>query len=194
MTLKPLYDSFGVDTLSMVSLQALSGAGEKGLRSDAPCRHSVEMNVMPFIEGEEEKVVRETNKILGVLNDGEVEPASINVHATCTRVYVETVHTEVVHLGASRPVAVDAVRETLESYRSEPQELGLPMAQEQPILVLDDEYSPQPKNHSGYPDMVTLVGRLRENSLFRNGVSYVLTSDNLERGAGGGAMLTAELL
>jgi aspartate-semialdehyde dehydrogenase len=41
---------------------------------------------------------------------------------------------------------------------------------------------------------VTLVGRLRENSLFRNGVSYVLTSDNLERGAGGGAMLTAELL
>jgi hypothetical protein len=41
--------------------------------------------------------------------------------------------------------------------------------------------------------MVTLVGRLRENKLFRNGLSYVLTSDNLERGAGRGAMLIAEL-
>ena len=42
--------------------------------------------------------------------------------------------------------------------------------------------------------MVTLVGRLRENPIFKNGVSYVLTSDNLEKGAGGGAVLSAEYL
>ncbi|MFH2111788.1 MAG: aspartate-semialdehyde dehydrogenase [Candidatus Bathyarchaeota archaeon] len=194
MTLKPIHDRFGVESVSMVSLQALSGAGEKGLRFDSPYRRSVEMNVLPLIEGEEEKVAHETNKILGALNEGGVEPASINVHATCTRVYVETVHTEAVHLGASRHVTVKEVREALEDFRSEPQTLRLPMAPEQPIHVVDDEYGPQPRVHGSYPDMVTLVGRLRENRLFRNGLSYVLTSDNLERGAGGGAMLTAELL
>jgi aspartate-semialdehyde dehydrogenase len=53
---------------------------------------------------------------------------------------------------------------------------------------------PQPKKHNNYPKMVTLVGRLRENTLFKNGISYVLTSDNLEKGAGGGAVLSAEYL
>jgi aspartate-semialdehyde dehydrogenase len=67
------------------------------------------------------------------------------------------------------------------------------MAPERLIHVMDDEYGPQPWVHGSYPDMVTLVGRLRENKLFRNGLSYVLTSDNLERGAGRGAMLIAEL-
>ena len=53
---------------------------------------------------------------------------------------------------------------------------------------------PQPIKHSKYPSMVTLVGRLRKNRIFKNGLSYVLTSNNLEKGAGGGAVLTAEYL
>jgi aspartate-semialdehyde dehydrogenase len=65
---------------------------------------------------------------------------------------------------------------------------------QQPIIVVDKDDGPQPKRHGGYPQMVTLVGRLRENQLFENGVSYVLTSDNLEKGAGGGAVLSAEYL
>ena len=71
--------------------------------------------------------------------------------------------------------------------------LKLPSVAEQPIIVLDGD-EPQPKKHGDYPLMVTLVGRLRENPIFKNGVSYVLTSDNLEKGAGGGAVLSAEYL
>ncbi len=193
-TLKPLLDNYGVDVVSMVSMQSLSGAGEKGLRANSEYRLNALKNVIPLIEGEEGKVVKETNKILGRIVEGKLVNASINIHATCTRVDVEIVHTEAVHLGLSKAAAIEDVRKTLNSYRSEVQELKLPSVADQPIIVVENEDGPQPRRHGDYPVMVTLVGRLRENQLFKNGVSYVLTSDNLEKGAGGGAVLSAEYL
>ena len=193
-TLKPLLDNYGVDVVSMVSMQSLSGAGEKGLRADSEYRLGALKNVIPLIEGEEGKVIKETNKILGNVVDGKLVESSINIHATCTRVDVEIVHTEAVHLGLGKAASVDDVRETLNGYRSEAQELKLPSVAEQPIIVVEEEDGPQPRKHGDFPQMVTLVGRLRENPLFKNGVSYVLTSDNLEKGAGGGAVLSAEYL
>ncbi len=192
-TLKPLMDAYRVESLSMVSMQSLSGAGEKGLRADSAYRLNAVKNVIPLIEGEEGKVVKETNKILGSMSEGKLVDAEINVHATCTRVDVEIGHTEAVHLNLAKHASIDDIREKLNGYKSEAQELKLPSAAEQPIIVLDDDM-PQPKRHREYPPMVTLVGRLRENSLWENGVSYVLTSDNLEKGAGGGAVLSAEYL
>ncbi|TRO54211.1 aspartate-semialdehyde dehydrogenase [Candidatus Bathyarchaeota archaeon] len=193
-TLKPLHEKYVVDKVSMVSMQSLSGAGEKGLKKDSPYRASVVKNVLPFIEGEEMKVAAETRKILGEFSGGGIVEADITVHSTCTRVYVDAVHTEVVNLGTLQPHSVNEVKRLLSRYRSEPQELGLPSAPEQPIIVVDEVDMPQPLKHKEYPTMVTLVGRLRENDVFENGLSYVLTSDNLERGAGGGAVLTAEYL
>jgi aspartate-semialdehyde dehydrogenase len=193
-TLKPLLDTYGVDIVSMVSMQSLSGAGEKGLRADSEYRHSALKNVIPLIKGEESKVVKETNKILGDIIDGKLVESSIIVHATCTRVDVEIVHTEAVHLGLGNAVSIDDVRETMNGYRSEAQELNLPSVAEQPIIFVEEEDGPQPVKHGDYPPMVTLVGRLRKNPLFKNGISYVLTSDNLEKGAGGGAVLSAEYL
>ena len=194
MTLKPLQDAFGVRTVRMVSMQALSGAGEKGLRSDSPYRKRVEMNVYPYIEGEEEKVVVETNKILGTLVDDRIVDAGIDVHATCTRVYVETVHTEVVDVVTESPATVEEVKRALADFTSEPQRLGLPSAPERPILVLDEVDMPQPRMHRDQGFMVTVVGRLQRNPLHENGFTYILTSDNLEKGAGAGAVQTAEFL
>ena len=193
-TLKPLLDTYGVDVVSMVSMQSLSGAGEKGLRADSEYRLNALQNVIPLIEGEEGKVIKETNKILGKVVDGKLVDSSINIHATCTRVDVEIVHTEAVHLGLSKEASIEEVEKTLKGYKSEAQELKLPSVAEQPIIVVGEADGPQPKKHGDYPKMVTLVGRLRENPLFKNGVSYVLTSDNLEKGAGGGAVLSAEYL
>ena len=193
-TLKPLLDNYGVDVVSMVSMQSLSGAGEKGLRANSEYRLNALKNVIPLIEGEEGKVINETNKILGKIVDGKLVDASINIHATCTRVDVEIVHTEAVHLGLSQPAPVDEVKKTLNGYKSEAQDLKLPSVAEQPIIVVEEADGPQPKKHGNYPKMVTLVGRLRENPVFKNGISYVLTSDNLEKGAGGGAVLSAEYL
>ena len=60
-TLKPLYESFGLQLVIMTSMQALSGAG----RSPGVSGMDVLDNVIPFIPNEEEKVQRETQKILG---------------------------------------------------------------------------------------------------------------------------------
>jgi aspartate-semialdehyde dehydrogenase len=192
--LKPLIDNFGVDIVSMVSMQSLSGAGEKGLRSSSEYRLNALKNVIPFIDGEEDKVVIETNKILGSMVEGKLVNVSINLHTTCTRVDVEVVHTEAVHLGLVKSTSIDEIRDKLNGYRSEAQKLNLPSAAKQPIIVVDDPYGPQPRKHGEYPKMVTLVGRLRRNPIFKNGTSFVLTSDNLEKGAGGGAVLSAEYL
>ncbi|HUS77843.1 MAG TPA: aspartate-semialdehyde dehydrogenase [Patescibacteria group bacterium] len=194
MTLKPIQDAFGVKTVRMVSMQSLSGAGEKGLREDSPYRKMVEMNVYPWIEGEEGKVVAETNMLLGKLVDGKIVDAGIDVHPTCTRVYVDRVHTEVVDVVTERPATLEGIRAALEGFRSAPQKLKLPTNAERPILVLDEVDMPQPKLHSSKGFMVTLVGRLSEIPHVENGFTYIVTSDNLEKGAGVGAVQNAEFM
>jgi aspartate-semialdehyde dehydrogenase len=194
MSLKPIMDAFGVRSVRLVSMQSLSGAGEKGLREGSPYRRMVEMNVYPYIEGEEEKVVKETKKLLGRLVDGRIMDAKIEVHPTCTRVYVERVHTEVVDVVTERPATLEGVREALTGFRSETQELGLPSSPERPILVLEEEDMPQPRLHRSRGFMVTLVGRLTENPTVENGFTYIVTSDNLEKGAGAGVVQNAEFM
>ncbi|NQT09444.1 aspartate-semialdehyde dehydrogenase [Candidatus Bathyarchaeota archaeon] len=194
MSLKPIQDAFGVKTVRMVSMQSLSGAGEKGLRANSPYRKMVKMNVYPWIEGEEAKVVAETNKLLGKLVDDKIVDAGINVHPTCTRVYVDRVHTEVVDVVTERPATLEGVRAALEGFRSAPQELDLPTNAERPILVLDEDDMPQPKLHRSKGFMVTLVGRLNEIPHVENGFTYIVTSDNLEKGAGAGAVQNAEFM
>src|SRR5438105_4296608 len=97
VSLKPLHDAFGVRTVMMTSLQAVSGAGRQG----GVLALDVVDNVIPFIPGEEEKVERETKKILGHWG----EPAPFAVSCTCTRVNVTDGHLEAVFVGTDRPAA-----------------------------------------------------------------------------------------
>src|SRR5260370_16052450 len=69
------------------TLQALSGAGYPGVAS-----LDITDNVIPFIAHEEEKIERETRKILGHLNGGHVTPAGFAVSAQCHRVNVVDGH------------------------------------------------------------------------------------------------------
>ncbi len=194
VSLKPLMDVYGVRAIHVVSEQSLSGAGEKGLRLDSPYRKSMEMNVIPYIEGEEGKVESETNKILGRLSGDGVKGAGIVVGATCTRVHVQTVHTEAVYVDTKKPCSADEAKEAMRSYVSEAQKLKLPSMPEKTIIVFDEPEMPQPKLHRKYGGDVTLVGRLRKDPVFKNGLAYVVTSDNLDKGAGGGAVQSAEYL
>jgi aspartate-semialdehyde dehydrogenase len=194
VSLKPLMDSYGVRAIHVVSEQALSGAGEKGLRLDSTYRKSVEMNVLPYIDGEEGKVEKETNKILGKLSGDGVKDAGIIVGATCTRVHVQTVHTEAVYVDTKKPCSAEEATEAMRSYMSEAQKLKLPSMPEKTIKVFDEPEMPQPKLHRQYGGDVTLVGRLRKDPVFKNGLAYVVTSDNLDKGAGGGAVQSAEYL
>ncbi len=82
ITLKPLIDNFGVKSVFMTSMQALSGAG----RSPGVIALDILDNVIPYIPKEEEKVQIETKKILGKY-DKESKEISVNdvkVSCTCT--------------------------------------------------------------------------------------------------------------
>jgi aspartate-semialdehyde dehydrogenase len=90
--------------------------------------------------------------------------------------------------------ATDRLVEAIESYVSEPQGLGLPSSPEKPVLLLEGEDMPQPRLHRDHGYMVTLAGRLQRNPLYENGFTYIVTSDNLEKGAGAGAVNSAKFL
>lgn len=190
LALAPLHAAFGVEKVSVVTMQAVSGAGMPGVASLA-----ILDNVIPFIGGEEPKMEAETRKILGRLvrpPDGRIDEAPIVVSATCTRVPVLDGHTEAASVSFRERPTLDAVREAWRSFRGEPQALALPSAPLVPIHVHDADDAPQPRLHRDLDKgMAVSVGRLRPCPLFD--VKFVLMSHNTVRGAAGGALLVAEL-
>src|ERR671910_939659 len=94
ITLKPLMDDIGLESVFMTSMQALSGAG----RSPGVIALDIMDNVIPYIPKEEEKVQVETKKILGKYDkqSKEISVNDVKVSCTCTRVPVSDGHTEVV--------------------------------------------------------------------------------------------------
>ncbi len=188
ISLKPLKDRFGLRTVMLTSLQAVSGAG----RSGGVLALDVIDNVIPFIPGEEEKVEKETKKILGDWNDQFV-PLSIAVSCTCTRVNVQDGHTEAVFVGTERPCSAERAREAMESFGADGL-AGLPSAPERLIAVDPDPFRPQPRrDRDAGQGMTTTVGRLRDEPAL-GGVKYVVVSHNSKLGAGKGAVLLAEWL
>lgn len=74
-------------------------------------------------------------------------------------------------------------------------ETNLPSAPEQPIIVLDDPFRPQPRLDRDADDgMATTVGRIRKDTVLENGIKYLLVSHNTKMGAAKGAIIVAELL
>src|SRR5260370_14554337 len=83
LVLKPLADAFGLETIFVVTLQAMSGAGYPGVAS-----LDIQGNVVPFIGGEEEKMESEPQKLLGKWNDERFGGAGPGISAHCNRVPV----------------------------------------------------------------------------------------------------------
>lgn len=188
LALKPLMDKFGIDAVSVVTMQALSGAGYPGVSS-----LDIIDNVVPFISGEEAKMETEPLKILGSLKNNTIENASINISASCNRVAVIDGHLECVSVKLSRPASTEDIIATWKSFTSEAQALNLPMAPLHPLYYFDDERFPQPRLHRNLDKgMAVSIGRLRPCPLMD--FKFVLLSHNTIRGAAGGAILNAELL
>ncbi len=188
MALGPLHQAFGVEKVFVVTMQAISGAGYPGVAS-----LDILGNVIPFINGEEEKIEIETRKILGALAGERVQLADFAVSAQTNRVPVEDGHTECVALKLKKPASLEAIKEQWRAFRGSPQELQLPSAPPQPIIVLDEMDRPQPKRDvMAAKGMATLVGRIRPCPIldFR----FVILGHNTIRGAAGASILNAELL
>lgn len=190
ITLKPIYDAFGVRTVIMTSMQAMSGAG----RSPGVLGLDILDNVIPYIATEEEKVQKETQKILGVFASGAVQPARFAVSCTCTRVNVREGHTEAVFVSTQKSCEPEDIASAMEEFAGL-RGSGLPSAPGQMIVVNNDPFRPQPRlDRDTDNGMATVVGRIRKDNAFENGIKYVLVSHNTKMGAARGAVLVAELL
>jgi aspartate-semialdehyde dehydrogenase len=186
--LRPLMQDYTVEAVQVTMLQALSGAGYPGV----PSLDAVG-NVVPYIGGEEDKLATEPRKILGTLQNQQVEPADLPVSAQCTRVPVRDGHLACTSVRFAEDVDPAAVRETLETFRSPLADSSLPSAPDPFLQVLDAPDAPQPQRHvDAGGGMTVSVGRIQDCAV--NDVKFVLLSHNTVRGAAGGAILNAELL
>jgi aspartate-semialdehyde dehydrogenase len=187
MALAPLRQ-YGLKSVLVTTLQALSGAGYPGVASlDAVG------NVVPFISGEEAKVESEPRKILGSLDHGEVVPHPVILSASTTRVPVVNGHTESVSVALEASPSLEDVRRALVGFSGAPQRHRLPSAPANPIVYLTEENRPQPRldvDRDG--GMTVTVGRLRACPIL--GYKFFVLGHNTVRGAAGAAVLNAELL
>lgn len=188
LALAPLAARFGVEAVAVTTLQAISGAGYPGVTA-----LDITDNVVPFIAGEEEKIERETRKILGRLDGGHVQAAEFPVSAQCHRVNVVDGHLAAVRVRLRRPADPGELREAFLSFTALPQALRLPTAPERPILVRDEPDRPQPRlDRDAGRGMSITVGRIARDTVL--GARFVVLSHNTIRGAAGAAILNAELL
>ncbi|KAJ1924513.1 aspartate-semialdehyde dehydrogenase [Tieghemiomyces parasiticus] len=202
VVLRALQDAFGpMSHVIVQTMQAVSGAGYPGVSS-----LDILDNVVPLIDGEEEKMESEVAKILGsVLPDqsGFQHLENTVVSATCNRVAVIDGHTECVSVKFARsavaadgsqlpPPSVAEVRRVLAEYTSEAQLLQCVSAPKHPITVADRPDRPQPRldrdTHGG--NSVT-VGRIRPCPVLD--LKFTLLVHNTVLGAAGSSILNAEL-
>lgn len=188
LALAPLHARFGVASVVATTMQALSGAGFPGVAS-----LSISDNVLPFIDGEEEKIEQETLKILGSVQREAIEPAPMNVSAQCNRVNVSDGHMAAVRVTLNNSASRDELIETLASFTALPQELGLFSAPENPIIIRNEIDRPQPRlDRDAGKGMSVTIGRVQPDNVLD--YRFVALSHNTIRGAAGAAILNAELL
>jgi aspartate-semialdehyde dehydrogenase len=192
ITLKPIITNFGIKGVFMTSMQALSGAG----RSPGVIALDILDNVIPYIPKEEEKVQIETKKILGKYDDqsGNIVSDDLKVSCTCTRVPVSDGHTEIVFVETTKNTDPESVTKSMMQFSENISIKALPSAPKEYILVNDDPTRPQPRiDREINNGMTTIVGRLRKDTVFENGIKYVLLTHNEKMGSAKGAVLLAEL-
>jgi aspartate-semialdehyde dehydrogenase len=190
MALRPLIDSFGIDAVVMTSMQSVSGAGYPGVPS-----LDILGNIVPFIGGEEDKIMSEPLKLLGTREpDGSIRHAGFPIQATAVRVPVIEGHLLSVAVKlTNRPAKLADVREAILAWKNPLAAMNLPFSPEHALKLYDDPRFPQPGRHSEAGNgMQVSMGRLREGSVFD--LSFIALGHNTVRGAAGGAILNAELL
>jgi len=190
LPLKPIMEEFGVRRVIVSTMQALSGAGLTGVSSVM-----ILDNIIPYIEGEEEKIETESLKILGELKGGKISYPDLKISASCHRVMVLDGHMEAVFIETGKEVDVDDVKRVLKEYKyNKINDLNLPSAPKHPVIVREENDRPQPRlDRIAGNGMSVVVGRIRKDEAL-NGVKFVVLGHNTIRGAAGNAVLIGELI
>ncbi len=189
VALKPLVETYGIESVNASTYQAISGAGAKALyeyeqeliddsyepkilptRSDE-IYYQIAHNVIPQIDvfmssgytKEEVKMINETKKIL--------EDDELKVNATCARVPVRYGHS--VSTSVKLKKAIQSREEIIELFK-----------QSQDVILRDDI------NHQEYPMPVYLahqdevfVGRIRKDLFEDDIIHFWVVADNILKGA-----------
>jgi aspartate-semialdehyde dehydrogenase len=175
---------FGVESVIVATMQAISGAGYPGVAS-----LDITDNVLPYIAGEEPKVEIEAQKILGKFNGESIEKADFVVSAQCFRVHVVDGHTASVRVKLRKTATLDEVIEAISNYPN----LNLYSSPKNFIEIREEPDRPQPRlDRDTGKGMTITVGRLFPDNIFD--YRFVAFSHNTVRGAAGAAVLNAELL
>jgi aspartate-semialdehyde dehydrogenase len=187
LVLAPLAQ-FSITRVIAATLQAVSGAGYPGVPSI-----DVLANVIPYVSGEEEKIEQETQKILGHVSEGQVQPLEARVSAHCHRVAVADGHTVATSVEFSSKPSVHDIERAIGGFRGLPQERKLPSAPPHPLIYMTQQDRPQPRRDVYRENgMSVVVGRVRDCSVLHT--KFVACGHNTIRGAAGAAVLNAELM
>jgi aspartate-semialdehyde dehydrogenase len=188
IALKALDEAFGVKKVFAVSLQALSGAGYPGIPS-----LDIIDNVIPNINGEEEKVEWEPRKMLGKLNDHKIDLADITFSVHTNRVAVIDGHTVCASVELAKQTDPETAEAVLRDYRAPASASELPSSPRPVLEVRSEADRPQPRlDRLTGKGMTTVVGRVRRDPILD--LKFVVLSHNTIRGAAGGSIYNAELL
>ncbi len=196
MALKPLHETVGVKRVVVTTFQSVSGTGAaamdelmeqtKDLMAFREIKaevypYQIAFNLLPHIGSfndggdcsEEEKIIKETRKILGA-------PA-LRMTATTVRVPVLRCHSEAINVELERPLKVNEARAALAAMPG--------------MIVYDHPMKklyPMPLDVTGKDEVY--VGRVREDESIANGLNLWVVSDNLRKGAALNAIQIAECL
>ena len=201
--LKPLDEEAGLERMIVSTYQAVSGGGIAGVEElerqvleagDGIAELTYDGKAVDFIENEkfastiafnavplcgsivddgleetdeEKKLRNESRKIL--------ELPDLKVAGTCVRVPVFTGHSLAVTASFERPISPDRAREVLSDAEG---------------VLLDD--LPTPLDSAGIDP--SIVGRIRPDEVFDNGLSMFISGDNLRKGAALNTIQIAEAL
>lgn len=200
--LRPLHAAAGLGRMVVSTYQAVSGGGLAGVeelaqqvekagdaRSLTYDGSSIDMgqpsafvepiafNALPWAgdlvddgrleTSEEQKLRDESRKILHI--------PDLRVSGTCVRVPVFTGHSLSINAGFDRPISVEEATELLTAA---------------PGVILDDV--PTPLKSAGIDP--SIVGRIRPDETFDNGLAMFVAGDNLRKGAALNTVQIAEIL
>jgi aspartate-semialdehyde dehydrogenase len=171
--LAPLMGIARIEDVSVVTMQALSGAGYPGVSS-----FDLLGNVIPHIDGEENKIREEVKRILGSAS----APADFKVTVHVHRVPVLHGHTVAAHVRFAREVSVEEALTAFNAYAERfPGFLELHTAEDRP----------QPARDLHPHDNRVHVGRIKQDDC-KSTIGFISMGHNLVRGAAGAAIANME--
>ena len=169
--------------------QAISGAGKTF--AEWP---EMNDNIIPYIDGEEEKSEIEPLKIWGDVENSIIVPKnSISISTQCVRVPVSDGHMAAVFVSFNNTPSIENIKHIWKNFSGEPQVLKLPSAPKKFLNYFEKSDRPQVSLDRNLENgMAISIGRLRQDVQYD--YKFVCLSHNTIRGAAGGAILMAELL